>query len=373
MNDSSSHAKIEGPRQARPTDRGAILTTANRVMRIEANRPPTIARDWSYVYDLANIENVIIMTAGEQVASMVGVWPNDIELGPVKLRVGGINCMATLPEFRKGHLGSRVMQAAHRHMQALGCQVGLLGTNIANWYRRLGWERAGCARFYHFDRANIPLLPALPGDVQLHSAGEEAIDEVIHLHHADYLGGIRTPDVFRQLLKARTNRPIIFARRGDKTLAYLLARNRTVVEWGGPAVTVAGLVRAWFESIDDSDTSTSGRDASRQPVLNDQITVVAPHAGHGFVQLLDELGIPCRVDYLGMLYLIDPRGVLDAFDYKEIRLSSKDGMFTVARGGEEVTLAQTELTKLFFGPERVTDLAGDVFPLPFWQWQVERV
>lgn len=370
MNNSSSHTKIEGPRQARPADRGAILTTANHVMRIG---PPTIARDWPHVYDPANIENVIIMTAGKQVASMVGVWPNDIQLGSVKLRVGGINCMVTLPEFRRGNLGSQVMEAAHQHMQALGCQVGLLSTKIANWYRRLGWERAGSACFYHFDRANIPLLPALPGDVQLHSAGEEAIDEVIHLHHTDHLGGIRTPDVFQQILKACTNRPIIFARRGNQALAYLLARDRTVIEWGGPAETVVGLVRAWFESIDDSNASTSGRDASRQPVLNDQMTVVAPRVGHAFAQLLDQLGIPCRVDYLGMLYLIDPRGVLDAFDHKEIALSSRDGTFTVTRGGEEITLTRTELTKLFFGPERVSDFANDVFPLPFWQWQTERV
>ena len=49
------------------------------------------------------------------------------------------------------------------------------------------------------------------------------------------------------------------------------------------------------------------------------------------------------------------------------------GEFTLRKGQETATIDRSRLTKLFFGPERVSDFASDVFPLPLWQWPVERV
>jgi hypothetical protein len=39
--------------------------------------------------------------------------------------------------------------------------MGWLGTGINDWYRRLGWENAGCAWTFTLDRATIELLPPL--------------------------------------------------------------------------------------------------------------------------------------------------------------------------------------------------------------------
>lgn len=364
---------IAGPRQATPDDRDAIFLTANRVMRTEVGKPPTIARDWSHVYDYANIENVMIVTAGELVVSMAGIWTNDIQLGSVDLRVGGINCVATLPEFRRKNLASRTMRAAHHHMEDLGCEVGLLATNITNWYRRLGWERAGSSCTYHFDRSNIVLLPRLPNDVQIDCAGEEAIEDLIRLHHAEHLGGIRNVTVFRQIFSARASNPIIVARSGGRAVAYLLVKGEAVIEWGGPADILGGLIRAWFESIDDRRMSTSARDIAGKRILEDRLTVVAPRSGHALVDRLDMLRIPCFSDYLGMMYLINPRRVLDAFGYSDVSLVSEGPNFTVNHDRDEVTLSRSQLTKLFFGPERVVSFGSSIFPLPFWQWHLERV
>ena len=136
---------------------------------------------------------------------------------------------------------------------------------------------------------------------------------------------------------------------------------------------VAGLVRAWFERCDDPNASTSERDASGKTTLQDKITLTAPCGGHPFVEMLDRLRIPYSVGYSGMIYLVDPEGVLDAFGHKEIALSAENEKFTLVRGDEKETLTKTKLTKLFFGPERPVRFSQDTFPLPFWQWPIEHV
>ena len=50
-----------------------------------------LADDYPHVYDPANIGNVLIVRDEGRVVCSVGVWINEVEMGPVRLRVGGIN------------------------------------------------------------------------------------------------------------------------------------------------------------------------------------------------------------------------------------------------------------------------------------------
>jgi ribosomal protein S18 acetylase RimI-like enzyme len=336
-------------------------------------KPPSIARDWAHVYGQDNLENVLIAKDGKRVVSSVATWVNDVAWGKVTMRVGGINCLTTLPEYRHQGLGSLLMRSAHRHLASLYCQVGLLGTQITNWYRRLGWELAGRARSYRFDRANIVLLPPLPPEVEAHWPAQDHLAGVVQLRNDERLGGIRQLDSFQTILAARGNPQIISACQHGQLLAFLLARERKVIEWGGPPRLVAGLLRTWFERTDDLDASTSTRDEARRPLVQDQVTVVAPGGGHRFVEMLDRVGIPHSRSYVGMMYLVAPEDVLRVTGNVEIALLRREAGFSLSRAREHVDLSQRELTKLFFGPERVHDFASDIFPLPFWQWPLDHV
>ena len=298
---------------------------------------------------------------------------NDVALGKLRIRVGGINCLSTLPEYRRQGLGSQIMRAAHQRMAELGCQVGLLGTHITNWYRKLGWELAGRARWYRLDRSNIKLLPALPANTEVEMAAEERAIEVVRLRNGDCLGGIRQPASFSTVMRAKGNPQVVLAYDRGLAVAYLLIRERTVIEWGGAAELVAGLVRAWFKRTDNPDIPTSAVDESRRPLLQDEITLVAPAEGHLLVEMLQGLRMPCNNSYLGVMYVLDPKGLLQATGHTDIVISEKDIGFSLLRGPERVDLAQCELAKQFFGPERVSDFAGDVFPLWFWQWSLDKV
>jgi len=374
---------LEGPRPARRDERDALLDTLDAVMRIPKGQGPTIATDYPHVYDEDNLENVMIVKDGDRVVSCCAIWVNTIEFGPSRLKAGGINCLATLPEYRHRGLASKVMEACHRRMRELGCHVGRLSTDITNWYRRLGWESAGVLCTYELNRSNISLFPVLPGDVRLrcveHPYDDATLDTIIRLRNADRLGGIRTPELLRTLLESRgdpkvLSKPrVVLAEGRARAQAYLLDRDRGIIEWAGPGQTVAGLVRAWYEACDDPDASTSMRDENFKLAYTDQMALIAPRYDHPLVELLKSLSLPCRVDYYGMLYVIDPRGILDAFGLKDMSITQTDGRYTLERGPDKVTVDLRQLAKLLFGPERIADLASDVLPLPFWQWPIEHV
>ena len=52
-------SKLEGPRPAQPEELPQIIALANHVMR--GGREPTIATDYSFIYNLENVRNVIVV------------------------------------------------------------------------------------------------------------------------------------------------------------------------------------------------------------------------------------------------------------------------------------------------------------------------
>jgi ribosomal protein S18 acetylase RimI-like enzyme len=344
------------------------------VFRTLRGRSPSIAQDFPHIYCSDNAENVLIVTDGERVIGSTGISINDVQLGDVRMRIGGINCVTTLPEYRKRGLGKALMEAAHTRMADEGCHVGLLGTAIPNWYRRLGWELAGRSRSYSLNRGNIDLLPELPAGHEFEMAEPSPSAEVLAVHHSDRLGGIRTEATFGRLLAAKKTGGMALARKGGAVAAYLLTSGSHIQEWGGPAEITAGLLRAWFKHVDDLSVSTSDRKKDEKtPLSLDAVSLPAPPTGHGLMALLDEIRIPHHVGYPALMRLLNPQGVLTAFGHDDITVTQSGDAFTVRRGREEATLGIRALAKLLFGPERVSDFANDILPLPLWQWPLEGV
>ena len=367
--------EFDGPRPARDEEMASLLDAVNFVHRTSRGKPPSVAADFPQVYDPANVGNVLVVASAGKVVASVGVWANEVELGDVRLKVGGINCLATLPEFRRHGLGRRLMQASHEHMRKLGCHVGILGTAIVNWYRKLGWEHAGVWRSYHLDRGNVGLLPPLPGGATMKAMpASEAAGPILRLRRKDKLGGARTPELFGRLCSSRPGREAFVAACGEgAAVAYLLAAGATAIEWGGDPSALAGLVRAWYSRLDDPAVSTSQRDSSFSPVSAQRATVAAPGGGHGFIEMLDRLRIPCSTGYAGMIYVVDPWGVLRAFGIKGVSIAEEADGFAVKRGKRSVKLGRNDFTKLLFGPERVSEIGEGIFPLPFCQWPLEHI
>ena len=374
--------QFDGPRTARSGELKSVLDTVNEVMRVAAGLKPTIATDYPMIYNEENLSNIMIIKDGDRVVSSVAVWPNTIEIGSTRLSVGGINCLVTLPEYRRQGLASQVMEAAHQLMTDRGCHVARLTTNIARWYNRLGWEAAGRFCTFEINQSNVILLRDLVENVTircLHNDLEEAtMTDLVNLHQSDRLGGVRSPGLMRTLLQAGSDPKvtpdtwIVFADRKTEAAAYLIDRNGTVTEWGGPAELVSGLIRAWYFEREKNRIG-SNRPEDSNAEYTGKMWLTTPPSGHPLPQLLEQCSFPCRCDYWGMLYILDPRGILDAFGCGDISISKRDGYFILERGNDRVAVDRSGLTKLLFGPERVSCFAEDVLPFTFWEWPIEHV
>jgi GNAT superfamily N-acetyltransferase len=125
-------------------------------------RAPSMGWDYSHVYNPHNLENVRVICHGSKPVSSVGIYPTQVQTPRGTIGVGGINAVGTHPDYRRLGLATLTMQDAAARMREIGLHVGLLSTGITNWYRKLGWERAGRQRTFTFDRRNITYLPDAP-------------------------------------------------------------------------------------------------------------------------------------------------------------------------------------------------------------------
>jgi hypothetical protein len=83
--------------------------------------------------------------------------------------------------------------------------------------------------------------------------------------------------------------------------------------------------------------------------------------------------IPYHSDYLGMLMIVDPQAILNAYGILSVQVEEVDEEFIVRSEQATLKVDRRLLTKLYFGPERISDFAAGTFPLPFWQWGLEKV
>lgn len=415
---------LQGPRAPRLSERDAVIAMLDYVFRISQGRASSIGIDWPLVYTPENLRNIHVIfdvgaAEGPKPVASAGVWVSDVVLGQTSLRVGGINAVGTLHEYRKHGLGERVMAAAKQTMLDQGCAVGLLSTGIANWYRRMGWEWAGSVRNYALNRGNVALLPSLRPGVNMRivqAAGEwDALDEaILHLYHQANLGRRRTLAQFRQLATAKPVQHLVIAEEAGEPTAYLLVQENRIIEWAGragdkgnvdinkitgnmqAATDIMALARAYFEAMDNPTASATLRasDSGGAALLRTMI-IQTPDRGfqHPIVTQLDTIGIPYSIEYLGMVYLVDPQSIIDAFGLssqvqitplapKHVPNQSPD-QFLVQTPSVNMELGRGALTKLFFGPERIRRdahqgvepelFAQTIFPLPLWQWTLERV
>jgi len=160
---------------------------------------------------------------------------------------------------------------------------------------------------------------------------------------------------------------------GARPTAYLLDREGSIEEWAGPANILSGLVRNCFECRAKDQVSGSKMDRQTKVAASEKMLLVGPQDGHPFLEILQGLGMPCHRDYWGMLYILDPRGVLDAFGHQDIDVMEDNGRMIVSRDGQSLSLTRQQLVKLLFGPERIDGFASDVLPLKFWQWSLDHV
>jgi hypothetical protein len=251
--------------------------------------------------------------------------------------------------------------------------VGLLSTGISNWYRKLGWERAGRQRTFTFDRRNVAYLPDAAG-LDVTEDWPSHLDELCALRGSSGLGAARTPELFALLAERKTTHFFV-ARRGGRAVAYAAVSGASVREYAGPTTDVIALLRHAFETIEDLPSRSTERRGAQQGQFEMTVQTPAGTTPAGGAELpahLLALGIPSALTYMGMLIILDPPGLFAALGV-DAAVEPRDDGWRLRHGGRALDLTEGELVKLVFGPERGPDVAPDLFPVECYQWPLDRV
>jgi hypothetical protein len=297
----------------------------------------------------------------------VGIYPTQVRTPRGTIGVGGINAVGTHPDHRRKGLNTLAMEDAHETMRAAGRQVALLGTGISNYYRKLGWERAGMQRSFTFDRRNVDGLPE-SADLDVSDDWRSHLNEVSALYDASGVGAVRDAERF-ELLALRKARQIFVGRRGGRVVAYAVVSGSSVREHGGVAADVAALLRRVFaeiESLPEHSTDRTGAQGGQW-----EMSVLTPATGE-LADALLALGVPASLGYQGMIKILDAPGLFRALKL-EAEVERRGDGWRVRAAGTEAELTEGELVKLVFGPERRRGLPTEVFPVAFYQWPMDRV
>jgi GNAT superfamily N-acetyltransferase len=367
---------FDGPRACGPADLASVVDLLNHVFRGPPGntegpaRPPALGWAYAFVYHPANLDNLRVVCHEGRVVSLVAIHPSEVRTERGTIRVGGVCGVATHPDYRRLGLSTATLEDAHAWMRAGGRHLGLLGTTIHHFYRKLGWERAGRMRTFTLDRRNITYLDA-SGDLEVTRSWHPHIDTLCALHNARLPAAIRTPEMMAMLL-ARRAPQVYVGCRGGVAVAYVALQETVVREHAGASPDVAALLHEAYEALDSAPAATSER---RQRAAVELSVLTSDTRAEGdFATVLVQRGIPASLGYIGMATLLDLRGLLaslglDALDAVE----TGDGHWRLHHRGRELVLSEGDLTKLFFGPERWPEFAPDLLPVDFFQWPLDRV
>ena len=367
---------FDGPRACQVYDLGAVLDTANLVMRTLATpsgqpqRLPTIGYDWAHVYNHENLDNIRLITKDGLVVSSVAVFPGTTLTPLGSISVGGINCFVTHPEYRRRGLGEKVLLDAVERMKFNGHHIGLLSTNIEGYYRRYGWESAGRKRQFFLNKSNVELLSLNTFGVQITEDWKPYASQLRDIHEREHLISPRSTEMFSMLLERRLDRVLVATKNG-KVEGYVGVKNLEMQEYGGDFEVVESLIHSLFYNLYNPDTSASTYAPGEDPTF--EMTISCPDSLEGLSGLLLRKGIPNALDYIGMIVILDAPRLFDALNIREISLRQQDSGWLLEYGRKTLEVSEHELVKLVFGPELFPDFAPEIFPIEFYQWPLDKV
>jgi len=359
---------IDGPRACRLEELEELLELVNFVFRTSSGRLPTIATDYPHIYRESNLENVRVIGVGGALRASLGTWSMQIALGDVRLNTVGVNAVTTHQDWRGRGFGELLMRDVERRERRAGSDLVHLSAGVPEWYRKLDYEDGGCQLTYTLNRGNVEFLPR-PEELEIDSGLEGYLEDLHRIHTNDRLGAVRDRRDLA-LIVGRTSPQLYVAKRAGSVEAYVLVREaeKLVIEHGGAAELVAPLLGAVFERIDkvNEGRSTTRRGGDHQVELKSHLTVEVSPLQSGLVALLDRIGIPVSRHSWHMVQLLDPATILEKLGIRDVTVAKRGDKFLVQAGERAESYSRRQLVKLIFGPERISDIAGDRLPLPLF-------
>jgi len=94
------------------------------------------------LYDDTTLElaQIKVIVEDDEIVSAVRVANRPVRIGGIRVEMGGIGGVSTLPEYRSRGYSTRLLQAQITYMQQQGYDISMLFSGLIGFYRRVGWD-----------------------------------------------------------------------------------------------------------------------------------------------------------------------------------------------------------------------------------------
>lgn len=373
-------AELDGPRALRPEEYESTIALLNAVLRpadrLGPSGPHAIQKEYPLALGRRNQHNMRVIVRDGEVVSHAAIYFSTLLSGNLSFKVGGINSVATHPEYRGRGLGSKVMRDCIKVMEDASTHLSILWTERHEFYRRLGYETAGSSRLFRLTAAD---MDDVPRDCDVVPYSPRRLPDVIRIHRRESLRTERTAKEYEAYLGLPKTRVLLAARGRDVTAYAVMGKGedmrKCMHDWGGDTRDLLCLARGLAES-----TGTG------------EVIVLTPSHTTEFAQMLFQTEVPCSVDYLALMRVIDLEGLSSAVgDHLgnllgvEFGIRRDESRVKISVGGEETIIEpERNLVRLLFGPDKPSSLLtglsretltalDNALPIPLFVWGLDSV
>jgi predicted N-acetyltransferase YhbS len=342
----------------------------------------SVARDFPQLYNSLNSKRLWAAYEGAKFVAHAGFYPTIMRVETLPLPVAGIGGVYTEPEFQGQGVASELVKKCAMQAAKEGAALAFLWSDKHEFYAKLGFYLSGRQWTLSFALEHAAKLRARGLELGLRAEdvsvvegdlSDEFLMESRTLLSELPLGISRTMEEHATYLRSGACR-VIGAWIGKDLVAYfVLGKGKDlqgyVHEWAGEEAALHHLAAQCLESFG------TGFHLLSPQFMPDEVN---------WLYALDELGVPMRAEYMGLVKLLDFTKVKKLVaDYMtalglpaaDLVLQKFDEEYLVKwRDGTELKFSEKEFLRFLFGPEMPAHPELKAFlPLRLWYWGMDSV
>ena len=352
---------MDGPRSPNPQEFNTVLTFLNQNLRPKATW--SIESEYPTAFSHTNLHNVRILVDEGRVISHAVIRPIIIKTPCAIYKVATLGSVVTDGEHRGDGHSTAIIEACLGEAARQECDLAILWTDLADFYRRFGFELTGyelsCVVDEKFQPATVPQNLRFLHGVQV------STESLLRVYSTHTVGSVRTLEEMRKYLSIPNTKVHTAWSAEGLLVAYAIEGKGAdftdyIHEWGGGVNELTAL----FAQI--------------RKVKNKPVTVIFPLHSLNLMAALEKGGCTVREGYLGMLKILNPNTFLKKIERALHHMKApqfqfrRDGeRFELNFGSHQLVCAnERELLKVIFGQHTnpLPATFSQYFPLPLWLW-----
>jgi predicted N-acetyltransferase YhbS len=362
------------PRAPESQELQEVYTFLNKHLRQEQQW--SVVQEYPLAFDPKNQHNIRIITDETGIVSHAVLKPTILKTPYAIFNAGMIGSVMTDPRFRNQGLSANLIENCLDQARVLRCDFAILWTDLFEFYRKFGFELAGCEISLILNdnfkpshrRSDLKIIEGKQID-------PNAIMRLFHLHSTHSL---RTAEDIKKFLNIPNSRIYTAWNANNQMEAYAIE---------GKGVDLQGYVHEW-------GGNTSALIELFQHIREEQkkeIIVMVPSQSKNLLRQCTEAGAQRFEGILGMIKIIDKKNLARKTQKIARRMGIQDFAIEVHtdENGIEVlyfgtsegmykTDSEADMVQLFFGPQKPSEIypfsevaaekLNRVLPLPIWVW-----